>query len=184
MEEIGFILDSAKEKMEHTIEHLNKVFLQIRAGKANPAMLNSVLIDYYGSQTPLSQVANINTTDAMTLSVQPWEKKMLPEIERGIMMANLGLNPMNNGEVIIINIPPLTADRRKELVKQAKTASEDAKVSIRNARKEANNELKKIEGVSPDIIKDKEAEVQELTNKYSKTIEEYFIKKEKEIITV
>ncbi len=184
MEEIGFILDSAKEKMEYTIEHLNKVFLQIRAGKANPAMLNSVLIDYYGSQTPLSQVANINTTDAMTLSVQPWEKKMLPEIERGIMMANLGLNPMNNGEVIMINIPPLTSDRRKELVKQAKTSSEDAKVSIRNARKEANNELKKIEGVSPDLIKDKEAEVQELTNKYSKTIEEYFIKKEKEIITV
>ena len=101
MEEIGFILDSAKEKMEYTIEHLNKVFLQIRAGKAHPAMLNSVLIDYYGSQTPLSQVANINTTDAMTLSVQPWEKKMLPEIERGIMMANLGLNPMNNGEVIM-----------------------------------------------------------------------------------
>ncbi|MFV0530010.1 MAG: ribosome recycling factor [Flavobacteriales bacterium] len=184
MEEINFILDSAKESMEHSVGHLNKAFLQIRAGKANPAMLNSVTVDYYGVQTPLSQVANINTPDAMTLSIQPWEKPMLQEIERAIMVANLGLNPMNNGDVIMINIPPLTAERRKELVKQAKSETEQAKVSIRNARKEANNELKKIEGISEDVIKDKESEIQNLTDVYSKKIEEFFNKKEKEIMTV
>ncbi|APD06693.1 ribosome-recycling factor [Flavobacteriaceae bacterium UJ101] len=184
MEEINFILDSAKESMGHSIEHLNKAFLQIRAGKASPAMLNSVMVDYYGSQTPLSQVANINTPDAMTLSVQPWEKPMLQEIEKAIMIANLGLNPMNNGDVIMINIPPLTAERRLELVKQAKSEVEHAKVSIRNARKDANNELKKLDGISEDIIKDKETEIQQLTDSYSKNVDEIFDKKEKEIMTV
>ncbi|MFV0238036.1 MAG: ribosome recycling factor [Flavobacteriales bacterium] len=183
-EEINFILNSTKENMDHSIEHLNKVFLQIRAGKANPAMLNTVMVDYYGSQTPLSQIANINAPDAMTLSIQPWEKTMLQEIEKAIMIANLGLNPMNNGDLIMINIPPLTEERRLELVKQAKIEVEHAKVSIRNARKEANNELKKLDSVSEDIIKDKETEVQQLTDSYSKKIEELFDKKEKEIMTV
>ncbi len=184
MEEIRFILDRAKESMDHSIEHLNKAFIQIRAGKANPAMLSSVMVDYYGAQTPLSQVANINTPDAMTLSIQPWEKSLLQEIEKAIMIANLGLNPMNNGDFIMINIPPLTAERRKELVKQAKSEVEQAKVSIRNARKDANNELKKLEGISEDIIKDKEAEIQDLTNSYSKKIEAIFNQKENEIMTV
>ncbi len=184
MEEINFILDSTKENMYGSIEHLNKAFLQIRAGKASPAMLNSVMVDYYGAQTPLSQVANISTPDAMTLSVQPWEKPMLQEIEKAIMIANLGLNPMNNGDVIMINIPPLTTERRKELVKQAKTEVEHAKISIRNARKDANNDLKKLDGVSEDVIKDKESEIQQLTDNYSKQVEEIFIKKEKEIMTV
>lgn len=184
MEEISFILDSTKENMEQALKHLSKAFLQIRAGKASPAMLNSVTVDYYGSQTPLSQVANISTPDAMTLSVQPWEKSMLQEIEKAIMIANLGLNPMNNGDIIMINIPPLTAERRKELVKQAKGEVEHAKVSVRNARKDANNDLKKLEGISEDVIKDKETEVQNLTDAYSKKIEEVFHEKEKEIMTV
>ena len=184
MEEINFILDSAKESMEHSVDHLNKAFLQIRAGKASPAMLNSVMVDYYGSQTPISQVANISTPDAMTLSVQPWEKPMLQEIEKGIMIANIGLNPMNNGDLIMINIPPLTTERRKELVKQAKSEVEDAKVSVRNARKDANNDLKKLDNISEDVIKDKESEIQNLTDLYSKKIEELFTKKEKEILTV
>ncbi len=184
MEEISFILDRAKESMDHSIEHLKKAFIQIRAGKANPAMLSSVMVDYYGALTPLSQVANINTPDAMTLSIQPWEKSLLQEVEKAIMVANLGLNPMNNGDFIMINIPPLTAERRKELVKQAKSEVEQAKVSIRNARKDANNELKKLESISEDIIKDKEAEIQDLTNSYSKKIEEIFNQKENEIMTV
>ncbi len=184
MEEISFILDSTKENMEHALKHLGKAFLQIRAGKANPAMLNSVTVNYYGSQVPLSQVANVNTPDAMTLSIQPWEKSMLQEIEKAIMIANLGLNPMNNGDVIMINIPPLTTERRQELVKQAKGEAEHAKVSVRNARKDANTELKKLDGVSEDLIKDKEAEVQNLTDSYSKKIEEIFHEKEKEIMTV
>ena len=142
-EELQFILDSAKESMEGAIKHLENELLNIRAGKANPVMLKSVMVDYYGSPTPLNQVANVNTPDGRTLSIQPWEKAMLAEIEKGIMVANLGFNPMNNGESIIINVPPLTEERRKELAKMAKAEAENAKVSIRNARKDANQEIKK-----------------------------------------
>ena len=131
--------------MQQGIEHLQKEFRNIRAGKASPTMLGGVMVDYYGAQTPLSQVANINTPDARTISVQPWEKQLIPEIEKGILIANLGFNPMNNGESIIINVPVLTEERRKELSKIAKAAAEHAKVSVRNARKEANNEIKKLE---------------------------------------
>ena len=141
MEEISFVIDTAKEAMDKALDHLDKSFVNIRAGKANPVMLSTVKVDYYGSQTPLSQVANVNTPDAQTLSVQPWEKNLIPEIEKAIMVANLGFNPMNNGESIIISIPPLTEERRRELVKQAKAEGEHAKVGIRNARKDANNEL-------------------------------------------
>ena len=145
MEEINFILEATQESMNSSLDHLDKELLNVRAGKANPVMLSSVRVDYYGTQTPLSQVANINTPDAQTLSVQPWEKNLIPEIEKAIMIANLGFNPMNNGESVIINIPPLTEERRRELVKIAKAEAEHAKVGVRNARKEANNEIKNLE---------------------------------------
>lgn len=182
-EEIDFILDSTKEAMESAIEHLEKELRSIRAGKASPAMLANVQVDYYGSATPLGQVANVNTPDARTISIQPWEKNMLQEIEKAIMIANLGFNPMNNGENIIINVPPLTEERRRDLAKQAKAEAEHAKVGVRNARKEANNEIKKLD-VSDDLKKNTEADIQTLTDKYVKTIDEKFAVKEKEIMTV
>ena len=141
-EEIEFILDTAKEAMNNAIDHLIKELRSIRAGKATPSMLTNVMVDYYGSQTPLSQVANVNTPDARTISIQPWEKNMLQEIEKAIQLANLGFNPMNNGDLIMINVPPLTEERRIGLAKQSKSEAEHAKVGIRNARKEANNEIK------------------------------------------
>ena len=146
MEELEFIIEACEESMTNAVKHLERELLNIRAGKANPTMLSSVKLDYYGSSTQLSQVANINTPDAQTLSVQPWEKDKLQDIEKAIQIANLGFNPMNNGESIIISIPPLTEERRIELVKIAKSEIEDAKISIRNSRKDANNEIKKIEG--------------------------------------
>ncbi|MFD2542584.1 ribosome recycling factor [Lacinutrix gracilariae] len=183
-EDIQFIIDGTKEAMTNAIKHLEKQLKNIRAGKASPAMLGSVMVDYYGSQTPLSQVANVNTPDGRTITVQPWEKNMLQEIERGIAYANLGFNPMNNGETIIINVPPLTEERRRNLAKQAKSEAEDAKVGIRNARKEANNDLKKIDGISEDLQKNAEQDVQGLTDEYIKKVDEIFTVKEKEIMTV
>lgn len=182
-EEIEFILDSTKESMNGSIDHLVKELRTIRAGKATPAMLSTVFVDYYGSQTPLGQVANVNTPDARTISIQPWEKQMLQEIEKAIMVANLGFNPMNNGESIIINVPPLTEERRRNLAKQAKAEAEDAKVGIRNARKDANNEIKKLD-ISEDLKKNVEAEVQELTDTFVKKVDELFAVKETEIMTV
>lgn len=182
-EEIEFIIDSAKEQMQNAIEHLVKELRNIRAGKATPAMLAGVQVDYYGSSTPLSQVANVNTPDARTITVQPWEKNMLQEIEKAIMIANIGFNPMNNGDNIIINVPPLTEERRIGLAKQAKAESEHAKVGVRNARKEANNEIKKLD-VSDDMKKNAEAEVQTLTDTFVKKTEELLAVKEKEIMTV
>jgi ribosome recycling factor len=183
-EELQFILDSAKEAMDAALKHLEKQFVNIRAGKASPAMLGSVMIDYYGSQTPLSQVANVNTPDGRTITVAPWEKSMLQEIERAIMIANLGFNPMNNGETIIINVPPLTEERRRDLAKQAKAEAEDAKIGIRNARKDANNEIKKLDEISEDLKKNAEFDVQEMTNNYVKKVDAIFQVKEKEIMTV
>lgn len=183
MEEIDFILDGAKEAMDNAIAHLEKELRSIRAGKASPAMLANVMVDYYGSQTPLSQVANVNTPDARTISIQPWEKQMLQEIEKAIMIANLGFNPMNNGENIIISVPPLTEERRRDLAKQAKAEAEHAKVGIRNARKEANNDIKKLD-ISDDMKKNTEADVQTLTDKYVKLADETFAVKETEIMTV
>jgi ribosome recycling factor len=184
MEDIEFILDSTKEAMDNALKHLEKQFINIRAGKASPAMLGSVMVDYYGSQTPIGQVANINTPDGRTITVQPWEKNMLQEIERGIAYANLGFNPMNNGETIIINVPPLTEERRRDLAKQAKAEAEDAKVSIRTARKDANNDIKKNDDVSEDIKKNTEIDVQQMTDKHVKKVDELFDAKEKEIMTV
>lgn len=182
-EEIDIITETAKESMELSVQHLEKELLNIRAGKANPIMLNSVFVEYYGTPTPLSQVANINTPDGRTLSIQPWEKSLLAEIEKGIFQANLGFNPMNNGESLIINIPPLTEERRKELVKLAKVETENAKVSIRNARKEANNDIKKTDS-STDLQKNAEIDIQELTNQFIKKVDDIFDVKEKEILTV
>ncbi len=184
MEELEFILDSAKESMENSLMHLDKSFLNIRAGKASPAMLGSVKVDYYGSQTPLSQVANINVPDARTLTVTPWEKNMLQPIEKAIMIANLGFNPMNNGDNIIINIPVLTEDRRRDLVKQAKAEAEDAKIGIRNARKDANTDIKKLDGLSEDTVKSAEQDVQNLTDNYIKKADELLSVKEAEIMKV
>ena len=183
-EEIKFILDTTKESMDAAMLHLEKEFIKIRAGKASPAMLSSVMVEYYGSQTPLSQVANINTPDGRTLSVQPWEKTMLQEIEKAIMNANLGFNPMNNGDFVIINVPPLTEERRIQLAKQAKAESEHAKVGVRNARQEANKEIRELEDASEDLKKNAEMDVQEITDKYTKRIDDFLAAKEAEIMKV
>jgi ribosome recycling factor len=186
MEEIEFILDSTKESMVGSIAHLEKEFLNIRAGKASPQMLGSVFVDYYGSQTPLSQVSNVNIPDARTITIQPYEKSMLQTIEKAIMVANLGFNPMNNGENIIISVPPLTEERRRDLVKQAKAEAEDAKISIRNARKDANTDIKKLEkeGTSEDVCKTAEEDIQKLTDSFIRKVEEHLVIKEAEIMKV
>lgn len=183
-EDIRFILDSAQESMDNALKHLEKQLANIRAGKASPAMLGSVMVNYYGSQTPLSQVSNVNTPDGRTITVQPWERSMLQEIEKGIMIANLGFNPMNNGETIIINVPPLTEERRRDLAKQAKAEAEDAKIGVRSARKDANNEIKKSDDVSEDLKKNAEIDIQHLTDKYVKKIDDILEVKEREIMTV
>jgi len=182
-EEVEFILDTTKEAMSNAIAHLEKELRAIRAGKATPAMLANVMVDYYGSQTPLSQVANVNTPDPRTIAIQPWEKNMLQPIEKAIMVANLGFNPMNNGDIIMINVPPLTEERRIGLAKQAKAEAEHAKVGIRNARKDANNDIKKTD-ISDDLKKDSELDIQNLTDSFVKVIEEKLAIKEKEIMTV
>ncbi|MCK5781422.1 MAG: ribosome recycling factor [Flavobacteriales bacterium] len=185
-DEVAFILETVAEEMQGAIDHLRKEFVKIRAGKASPTMLNGVMVDYYGSMTPLSQVSNINTPDGRTLSVQPWEKGMIDPIERAIINSNLGFAPMNNGESIIISIPPLTEERRIGLAKQAKAEAEDAKIVLRNHRRDANSEIKALEkdGLSEDIAKDSETEIQNITNNFSKIIDEIEKDKEKEIMTV
>ncbi|OUV72705.1 MAG: ribosome recycling factor [Flavobacteriales bacterium TMED123] len=186
IEEVKFHLDVTKEQMEESIRHLELVLAKIRAGKANPQMLNSVQVDYYGSSTPISQMANVNTPDAQTISIQPWDKSVLQDVEKAIMEANLGFTPMNNGEMIMINIPPLTEERRLELVKQAKAEAEQCKISIRSVRQKANDEIKKLakDGLSEDMEKDAEAEVQKLTDSYIQKTEDHFSTKEKEILTI
>ncbi|MGY8945891.1 MAG: ribosome recycling factor [Flavobacteriales bacterium] len=183
MEEIGFIIEACEESMENSIKHLEKALINIRAGKASPSMLASVKLEYYGSLTSLSQISNINTPDAQTISVQPWEKDKLLDIEKAIMVANLGFNPMNNGESIIITIPPLTEERRRELVKVAKSEIEDAKISIRNSRKDANNEIKKSE-FSLDQKSISEKNIQDLTDKHISRIDKIYLIKEKEILSI
>jgi len=182
-EEIKFILDSAKESMDGAITHLKKQLGNIRAGKATPSMVSSVMVEYYGNPTPLTQVANVNTPDGMTISIQPWEKSLIPEIERGIHMANLGFNPQNNGESVIINVPPLTEERRKDLAKQVKAVAEDAKVGVRNDRRSANNEIKELD-ISDDHKKGLEDEVQKLTDQHIEEIDKIASAKEEEIMTV
>ncbi len=184
MEEIDIYLDTAKEMMEAAIKHTKDEFSKIRAGKAMPSMLDGIEVEYYGSMTPLNQVAGVTTPDARTISVKPWEKAMLQEIERAIINSNLGFNPQNDGEQIRINIPPLTEERRLNLMKQVKAEAEKGKVSIRNARKETNDSLKKLDGVSEDLIKSAEDEVQELTDTYTSKIDALVESKEKDIMTV
>ena len=184
MEEINFIIDSAKEQMSSNIDHLEHAFSKIRAGKASPSMLDNVSIDYYGSVTPLGQSSNVNTPDARTITVQPWDKTMLEVMDKAILDSNLGFTPMNNGEMLIINIPPLNEERRRDLAKKAKSESENAKISIRNARKEANDELKKIDSVSEDLIKDAEEQIQKLTNEFTSKVDATYSVKEVEIMTV
>ncbi len=180
------ILAGAKDKMSNAVNHLDEELKTYRAGKANPMMFNSVLVDYYGSPTPLPQVASVTTPDAKTIMLQPWEKKMIPVIEKAIMDANLGVTPQNNGEAIRCSIPPLTEERRKELIKKAKGAGENAKVSVRNARRDAIELLKKAnkDGMPEDLQKEYEQLVQKETDAFTKKIDEIVTAKEKEIMTV
>jgi len=182
-EEARFIIDSTKEAMDNALTHLSKKLLNIRAGKATPSMVAGVMVDYYGTPTPITQVSNVSTPDGMTISIQPWEKSLIPEIEKGIHLANLGFNPMNNGESVIISVPPLTEERRIELVKQTRAEGEDTKIGVRNDRKHANNELKKLD-ISEDLVKNIEIDIQNMTDNHIKKIDESLVAKEKEIMTV
>ena len=185
-EELEMVFDLAKEGMKGAIIHLENELLKIRAGKATPSMVDRVFVDYYGSSSPLSQVSNINTPDPRTITIQPWEKSMLEPIEKAIINSNLGLNPQNNGEIILINVPALTEERRRDLLKQAKVEGEHAKVSIRNARKEANDEIKKLQkdGLPEDTAKGSEEEIQTLTNSFSQKVDALIEIKEKDSMTV
>ena len=177
------IIKNAEENMISAINHLDGELSKIRAGKANPIMLKNISVDYYGSQTPLNQVANVNTPNNQTISIQPWEKSLLDEIEKSIINSNLGFNPVNNRESIIINIPPLTEERRIELSKVAKSESDSAKVTIRNIRQDSNQNIKSLE-ISEDLKSNNEIDIQELTDKYIKIIDDMFSSKEKDILTV
>ena len=185
-EEVQFVIDETKEKMGKAIDHLDNELATLRAGKASPRMLDTVVVEYYGNPTPLNQVANIGTPDAKTIAIQPWEKKMVEPIERAILNANLGFTPMNNGEMIRINIPALTEERRKALAKQVNNEAESARVSIRSARRDANEEIKKLEkeGLSEDEAKKGEDEVQKLTDTHSEKVEQVVKAKEEEIMTI
>jgi ribosome recycling factor len=186
MEEIKMILDMAKESMQKAVDHTQHELAKIRAGKANPAILEGVMVEYYGAPTPLNQVASVNTPDARSFLIKPWEKSILHDVEKAIINANLGLNPQNDGENIRINLPPLTEDRRKELVKQAKSDCEQGKVSLRTVRKDMNDELKKLlkDGAPEDLIKDAEGDVQTITDKFTAEIDEILKVKEEEIMTI
>ena len=179
-------LDPAEEKMELAVAYLDEALAHIRAGKANPKILDAVRVSYYGSNVPVSNVANVSVPDARTIMITPWEKAMFKEIEKAIINSELGIMPENNGEVIRLSIPPLTEDRRKNLVKQSKAEAENAKVSVRNARRDAIEGLKKAvkQGMSEDVEKDAENDVQKLHDKYLKKIDDLFAAKEKEILTV
>ena len=186
MTDIQPILKKAEEKMADAIAFLDEELARIRAGKANPKILDGVRVPYYGSMVPLDNVASINTPDAKTLLITPWEKPLIKEIERAIMNSNVGITPENNGEVIRLGIPPLTEERRRILAKQAKQEAENAKISVRNARRDANEVLKKSikDGVPEDVEKDAEAEMQKTHDRYIRKVDELYIAKEKEIMTV
>ncbi len=186
MEEVDFFLEHAVETMGKSLARLSQELTKIRAGKAMPNMLDALNVDYYGNSTPVHQVASITTPDARTLIIKPWEKAMIGEIEKAIINSDLGLNPQNDGEIVRINIPALTEERRMILVKQAKAAAENGKVSIRNIRKDTNEQLKKLlkEGASEDLIKDAEVKVQKHTDEHVKKIDGIFEVKEKDIMTL
>lgn len=184
MEEIELYLDEAKDQMNKALNHVSHELTKIRAGKANPSMLDGIQVSYYGVMSPLNQVASITAPEARTLFIKPWEKGLIPEIEKAIMVANIGLTPQNDGQQIIINIPMLTEERRKQLVKQASQECEHGKVSVRSIRKETNEHLKKIKGVSEDDVKNAEETVQKLTDDFIIKIDSLMKKKEAEIMTV
>ncbi|MBN1116050.1 MAG: ribosome recycling factor [Bacteroidales bacterium] len=185
-EEVQLQLLDTEDMMKKAFIHLEDELARVRAGKASPSILDGIQVDYYGSMTPLSQVSNVNTPDARTISVQPWEKSMIEPIEKAILAANIGLTPMNNGELIRINIPVLTEERRRDLVKQIKNMAENSRVSIRTARRDANEAFKKMkkDGLSEDIEKDAEGQVQELTDKFIARIDKLVEAKEKDIMTI
>jgi ribosome recycling factor len=185
-EEAGLIIDMAEDSMKKAINHLEAELIKIRAGKANPQMLDGITVDYYGSPTPINQVANISIADARTLTIQPWEKNMLQPIERSIIAANIGITPQNDGALIRLFLPPLTEERRKELVKRCHTEGEHSRVAIRSIRRDAIEHIKKLQksGLSEDIAKDAEADVQQLTDKYISAVEKHLVAKEKEIMSV
>lgn len=185
-EDVQLVLDIAEEKMEKALIYLTDELSKLRAGKASPHMLDGIVVDYYGANTPLTQVSNINTPDPRSITVQPWEKNMLQPIEKAILHANLGFNPVNNGEILRIVVPALTEERRKNLVKQVKGEGENARVSLRNARREANEELRKMQkdGLPEDVVKRAEQEVQKLTDNFSKKVDELLSKKEDDIMTI
>lgn len=180
------IHEEATASMQKAISHLETELAKIRAGKANPSMLDGIMVDYYGNPTPINQVANVSVLDARTISVQPWEKSMLQPIERGIIVANIGINPQNDGNSIRLFLPPLTEERRKELVKRCNTEGEHAKVSVRNIRRDAIEQIKKLQkdGVSEDECKDAEKETQDLTDSFIVLVEKHLAAKEKEIMAV
>jgi ribosome recycling factor len=186
MKTVHEVYDHAKSQMEKSIKHLEVELAKIRAGKANPAILENVMVDYYGSKVPINQTASINTQDARTLIIQPWEKSMLTPIEKAIQLANLGLNPQNDGTVIRITIPPLTEERRKELTKLAKSTGEDAKIAIRSIRKDSIEMIKKLQkdGLPEDEAKSAENKIQQLTDQYVAKVDQHIQTKEKEILTV
>ena len=186
MNDVNHYLNPAEEKMEMAVEYLDEALAHIRAGKANPKILDGIRVDYYGSAAPISNVANVSVPDARTIAITPWEKSMFKVIEKAIINSELGITPENNGEVIRISIPPLTEERRKTLVKQSKNEAEQAKISVRNARRDAIEGLKKAskEGMPEDVEKDAEAKVQKMHDRYMKRIDEIFAAKEKEILTV
>lgn len=185
-EELSFILEECQDSMQRAINHLEAELVKIRAGKAAPNMLDGVMVDYYGAPTMLNQVANISAMDARTLSIQPWEKKMLQPIERAIIAANLGINPQNDGNIIRMFLPPLTEERRKELVKRANVEGEQGKISVRNLRREAIEQIKKLEkeGLSEDLAKDAESEIQTMTDKNIALVEKHLSAKESQIMSI
>ena len=184
MEELELIVASVKQEMDAAVKHLDHAFQKIRAGRASTNMVQDVMVEYYGSLTPLNQVANVSVPDAMTISIQPWDRTAIGAIEKAIINSNLGFAPSNNGDVIILNVPPLTEERRRELAKQAKAESEQSKVVIRNARQDGNKELKRLESVSEDLIKGAEKEIQDLTDAYVKKTDDQLKVKEAEILKV
>jgi ribosome recycling factor len=185
-EEAKFHIDLTRDKMEKAARHLDDELLHIRAGKATPAILDGIHVEYYGANMPLAQVSSIGTPDPKTIMIQPWDKTMFEVIEKAILAANIGLTPINNGEIIRLNIPPLTEERRKNLVKQIRNMAENTKVSIRNARREAMEDFKKLQkdGLAEDVAKEAEHKIQEMTDNYSRQIDAVIAAKEKEIMTV
>jgi ribosome recycling factor len=186
MNDVKSVLDNSKSLMDKAIQHLEAELQKVRAGKANPVMLENVMVDYYGSKVPISNTASVNTQDARTLIIQPWEKSMLTPIEKAIQMANLGFNPQNDGVIIRIVVPPLTEERRKELTKTAKSLGEDAKIAIRNIRKDSMEQIKNLKknGLPEDEAKDGETKIQQLTDGSVAKVDKHIETKEKEIMTV